>query len=126
MERRTIAPRYSIVSSAEDRPGTAKFGILQDMKQSHPEPWHPMILTVQLPDELGRRLQARASHDGQEPEEYVLRLIERDAASPVPSVAESDLTDEEFDRLLDDLSSGPPLATLPADFSRADLYDDHD
>ena len=35
-------------------------------------------------------------------------------------------TDEEFDRLLKDLASGPPVPTLPADWSRADLYEDHD
>ena len=34
---------------------------------------------------------------------------------------------EEFDRLIDDLTSGlDNLPPLPADFSRADLYDDHD
>jgi hypothetical protein len=33
---------------------------------------------------------------------------------------------EEFDRLLDDLSNGPPLPHLPDDFSRADIYADHD
>jgi hypothetical protein len=33
---------------------------------------------------------------------------------------------EEVDRLLDELSSGPSLKALSADFSRADLYDDHD
>jgi hypothetical protein len=33
---------------------------------------------------------------------------------------------EELDRLLDELSSAPPGKVLPADFSRADIYDDHD
>jgi hypothetical protein len=33
---------------------------------------------------------------------------------------------EEFDRLLDEFSSGPPGKVLPPDFSRADIYDDHD
>jgi len=34
---------------------------------------------------------------------------------------------EEFERLLNELSEGlPPLPTLPADFNRADLYDEHD
>lgn len=35
-------------------------------------------------------------------------------------------TDDEFDRSLRDLASGPSVPTLPADWSRADLYDDHD
>jgi len=34
---------------------------------------------------------------------------------------------ESFDRWLDDLTAGlPQLPPLPANFSRADLYDDHD
>lgn len=36
------------------------------------------------------------------------------------------LSAEELDRLIDELSSGPPGKVLPADFSRADIYDDHD
>ncbi len=36
------------------------------------------------------------------------------------------LSDEEFNQLLDELSEGPPLPPLPADFSRADIYADHD
>ena len=37
----------------------------------------------------------------------------------------SDLPDDEFDRMLDEfsISGGKPL---PADFSRADIYSDHD
>ena len=33
---------------------------------------------------------------------------------------------EEIERLLDELASGPPGKVLPPDFSRADIYDDHD
>jgi len=36
------------------------------------------------------------------------------------------LSREEFARRLRDLADGRPLPTLPADFSRADIYDDHD
>jgi hypothetical protein len=35
-------------------------------------------------------------------------------------------TAEEIERLLDELASGPPGKVLPPDFSRADIYDDHD
>jgi len=38
-----------------------------------------------------------------------------------------DLTQAEFRQWLADLSAGmPQLPPIPADFSRADLYDDHD
>jgi len=44
----------------------------------------------------------------------------------LPIASEMELTNEEFDRLLDELASGPPLPRLAADFSRADIYSDHD
>jgi hypothetical protein len=36
------------------------------------------------------------------------------------------LSDGEFTTLVDELASGPPLPHLPADFSRADIYAEHD
>jgi hypothetical protein len=42
----------------------------------------PMTLTVHLPDDLERRIRERASRDGRAVEEYVVGLIERDAAGP--------------------------------------------
>jgi hypothetical protein len=36
------------------------------------------------------------------------------------------LTADEMEHLLDELSAGPPGKVLPPDFSRADIYDDHD
>jgi hypothetical protein len=96
----------------------------------------PMTLTVHLPDSLGQRLRERASRDGRAVEEYVLGLIERDAAgpgsgrgvddsSPRPGQAPA-LSDGEFEHLLDALASGPGLPHLPPDFSRGDIYADHD
>ena len=96
-----------------------------------------MTLTVHLPDDLERRLRERASRDGRAVEEYVVGLIERDAAGPpasgpgrrgfgLPHGPGSALTDGEFEQLLDELASGPGLPRLPADFSRADIYADHD
>lgn len=100
-----------------------------------------MTLTVEIPDIVGRRLRERASLDGQAVEEYVLHLIERDTteaevgkpgSGPVADASEvclggdALLSGDEFDLLLDDLASGPELPHLPADFSRADLYTDHD
>ena len=100
-----------------------------------------MTLTVRLTDELGRLLRERAARGGQEPAEYVLHLIERDASGPGPGDAgtrtvvdasaiewgrDEALSDAEFDQLLSELSSGPRLPQLPADFARADVYADHD
>jgi hypothetical protein len=47
-------------------------------------------------------------------------------ANAPPPTARPQLSAEELDRLIDELSSGPPGKVLPADFSRADIYDDHD
>lgn len=100
-----------------------------------------MILTIHLPDDLGRRLQERASHDGQAVEEYLLHLIERDvvgaeppdsidatesAASPPRAGGAATLSDREFQVLLDELASGPVLPRLPTHLTRADIYADHD
>lgn len=43
---------------------------------------------------------------------------------PATSQTAGTLSDVEFDRQLDELCSDGP--TLPADFSRADIYADHD
>ena len=95
-----------------------------------------MTLTVHLPDDLERRLRARRSRDGQALEEYVLGLIERDAAGSgicrlavapdLPLGEAPDLADGEFEALLGELASGPGLPHLPADFSKADIDADHD
>jgi plasmid stability protein len=99
-------------------------------------PGKPMTLTVHLPNDLERRLRERASRDGRSIEDYVLELIERDAVGPgrgpvvdassVQLERDRTLSDEEFELLLDGLASGPELPHLPADFSRADIYADHD
>lgn len=95
-----------------------------------------MTLIVPLPDDLEHRLRERASRDGRLVEEYVLGLIERDAAGPGDKrgsewpnslpVQAPKLSDDEFEGLLDELASGPGLPHFPADFSRADIYSDHD
>jgi hypothetical protein len=100
-----------------------------------------MIVTVHLPDDVGLRLKARASRGGQGLEDYVLHLLERDAATAEPalpgdeSILEASplqpgggaaLSDVEFEALLDELAAGAELPHLPADFSRADIYSDHD
>ena len=48
----------------------------------------------------------------------------KNGAPLVPEAAA--LSDDDFERLLDELASGPTLPHLAADFSRADVYGDHD
>jgi hypothetical protein len=85
-----------------------------------------MPLTLHLTDEIERRLRERASREGRPVEAYVLDLIERHAATtPAPGIGMV-LPDDEFELLLGGLSSGPALPHLPADFSRDDIYADHD
>jgi hypothetical protein len=55
-----------------------------------------------------------------------LRSVGRHPSSWPRFISDPRPTDEEFDRLLKELASGPPVPTLPADWSRADIYDDHD
>ena len=44
-----------------------------------------------------------------------------------PDEKPPELSDEEFEQLLDEVSEGlDDLPPLPPDFSRADIYDDHD
>ena len=52
--------------------------------------------------------------------------LEAANGAPSPAVPDVALSDEDFNRLLDELASGPALPHLPADFSRADVYLDHD
>ena len=107
---------------------------------------NPVTLTVQLSDDVEHRLRERASRLGQAIEEYVLQLIEMDATRDAPApkrvvepregpVVDASglrlggdvaLSDHQFNLLLDELTAGPKLPNLPADFSRAHIYADHD
>jgi hypothetical protein len=87
-------------------------------------------LTIHLPAEIERRLREKATAFGKSLESYVQELAQIDAqgtnGSPLLS-GDKELSLDEFDRLLDELAVGlPPLPPLPVDFSRADLYADHD
>jgi len=67
-------------------------------------------------------LTARAKARGVSLDVYLREL----AAEESPAAAR-ELTEAEFDRWLDELSSGPvPASSLPPDFSRRDIYGDHD
>jgi plasmid stability protein len=116
-------------------------------------------VTFELPDEIRRRLEARAARSGQPLETYVRGILEADAiqANGVPATQEAPPTanqsveefdrwlaeleklppipypprrqsDEEFERWREELRGRqlPPLPPLPDDFSREDIYSDHD
>jgi hypothetical protein len=77
-------------------------------------------VTIHLAPDAVDSLRTKASRAGLTVEAYLGQLAERDAASAPEPAAE--LSAGEFERLLDDLSAGPSLPPLPADFSRADIY----
>ena len=86
-----------------------------------------MTVTLTLLPEVAQLLQAKAIRNGKTLESYLAELAEQDAQSSCQVMAmPTEISLEEFDRLLDDLSDGPPLPHLPDDFSRADIYADHD
>jgi hypothetical protein len=104
-------------------------------------------VTLQLSEHTERKLRERARRLGQTLEVYLQLLAEKavengpsasqpDTNGSTPAVSASEefpkfiarptLTADEMEKLLDQFSAGPPGKVLPADFSRADIYDDHD
>jgi uncharacterized protein (DUF1778 family) len=95
-------------------------------QRRHPLDTTMSTVTLRLNSETERKLREVAAHLGQTLEAYLEQLAEQNAGiAPAPSPTQ-ELSDEEFERLLDQLSEGPTLPPLPADFSRADIYADHD
>ena len=86
-----------------------------------------MTVTLTLPPDVARLLEEKATRSGKTLAAYLAALAEDDAQSGPPMLAMlAEMPLDKFDRLLDDLSDGPPLPRLPDDFSRADIYSDHD
>jgi hypothetical protein len=84
-------------------------------------------VTLHFRAETEQKLREKANRRGQSLETYLEQLAEREVgADAVATDSGGELTDSEFDRLLDELSDGPQLPHLPMDFSRADIYSDHD
>lgn len=84
-----------------------------------------MTVTLNLPPDVEQQLRARADQSGQPLEAYLEQLVAREVSAHSGTVSAVPL--EEQERLLDALSENEvPLPHLPADFSRADIYADHD
>ncbi len=59
--------------------------------------------------------------------EFEPRVVTPAGAAPTPRfISDPNPTPEEFRRILDAMASLPPTKVLPPDFSRDDIYDDHD
>jgi uncharacterized protein (DUF1778 family) len=95
-------------------------------QQQHPPDTTMSTVTLRLNPETERKLREVAAHLGQTLEAYLEQLAEQSAGIGPAPLPTQELTDEEFERLLDQLSEGPMLPHLPADFSRSDIYSDHD
>lgn len=80
-------------------------------------------MNMSIPPELERRIAQEAEAAGYASVEAFLRAVLNSAGRTAMPQA---LSDAEFFRLLDELASDEDLPTLPADFSRADIYADHD
>lgn len=79
-------------------------------------------MQVSVSPELERLILEHAHSLGYTTADDYLRVVFGSSPpdSPTP------LSNDAFSRLLEDLSSEENLPSLPADFSRADLYADHD
>lgn len=82
-----------------------------------------MTTTIELDRQTAEALTAQAQAMGLSLETYLRRLSQVAVFSPSNGTVSLD----DFDRYLDELAADlPRLAPLPADFSRADIYRNHD
>jgi hypothetical protein len=81
------------------------------------------VMTVELDDKTAQMLRLKAAARQMSLDQYLLLLLQTEDA-PADN---GDLSPADFEQLLDKLASAlPALPTLPADFSRRDIYDEHD
>lgn len=77
--------------------------------------------SIEVDADTANALRARAAAMGVPLDAYLRQLVsDPSPAAPDPMDAEG------FDRWLDELSTGEVSGSLPADFSRSDIYSDHD
>jgi hypothetical protein len=82
---------------------------------------NPVLEQVRL--ETAELLAARAEAQGLSVDAYLKMLL----GAPEQKTALAELSDEEFDSVMEELASGTEgIPPLPADFSRKDIYFDHD
>jgi hypothetical protein len=91
-------------------------------------------VTLDLPEETRRRLEDKAARSGQPLEAYIRGVLETEVgltngapAGARPALSASQAV-EEFDRWLAELEKLPPipLPAVPCDWTREDIYFDHD
>jgi len=85
-------------------------------------------ITLQLPPETERILRDRAEQAGQSMESLVRDIVVEsvEVRRQPRFISEPKLTDAEFEAWVEEVASGAPGAPLPPDFSREDIYIDHD
>ena len=79
------------------------------------------LTTIEVSPEIAEILKAKAMARQLPLDNYLRTLLENDIANR----SHSALSIEEFDRDMDELATDS-LPVLPSDFSRADIYADHD
>jgi hypothetical protein len=80
-----------------------------------------MVTRIEVEQETADRLAEKAEAKGMSVDDLLKRMLDK-----MDSVPLTELTLEEFDRILDELAAGSEhLPALPADLSQADIYLDH-
>jgi hypothetical protein len=83
-----------------------------------------MTVTISLSPTIEAKLRSQAAVTGKDVTALVVEAIQQKFGDAVADVQSAD----DFDRTLDEFfaANPEPLPPLPADFSRADIYSDHD
>jgi len=80
-------------------------------------------MNLSVSPELQKLIAEQAQSLGYQTLDDYLRVV---FGKPVTLPESVEVSEEEFQRFLKDLSAESDLPTLPRDFSRADIYADHD
>jgi len=85
-----------------------------------------MTVHLNFSSDAERLLKEKAGQLGLTVEAYLEAIIERLVRAEEGSTDLAPSSQEDFEQILDQLCEGlPSLPTLPADFSRADIYGEH-